>query len=60
MLNLCAQINGRVILLSSRPMLVFLAIPLTLFPPLPYHPPHATRPCHLHDAYDGGRVGRLS
>lgn len=38
----------------------FVVIPLTLFAALPYHPPHATGSCHLHDSYDGGRVGRLS
>ena len=32
-------------------------IGLTLFPPLSYHPPHASRPNHLHDQYHGGRLG---
>ena len=32
-------------------------IGLTLFPPLPYHPPHASRPNHFHDQHHGGRLG---
>jgi len=32
-------------------------IGLTLFPPLPYHPPHASRPNHLHYKQHGGRLG---
>ena len=32
-------------------------IGLTLFPPLPYDPPHASRPNHLHDQHHGGRLG---
>jgi hypothetical protein len=32
-------------------------IGLTLFPPLPYHPPHASKPNHLHDQQHGGRLG---
>jgi hypothetical protein len=32
-------------------------IGLTLFPPLPYHPPHASRPNHLHYQQHGGRLG---
>ena len=31
-------------------------IGLTLFPPLPYHPPHASRPNHLHDQHHDGRL----
>ena len=32
-------------------------IGLTLFPPLPYHPPHASRSNHLHYQQHGGRLG---
>ena len=32
-------------------------IGLTLFPPLPYHPPHGSRPIHLHYHQHGGRLG---
>ena len=53
------QINGRLILLSSRQCMDSSAIPLTLFHPLPYHPPHATGSCHLLDSHDGGRMGCL-
>jgi hypothetical protein len=35
-------------------------IGLTLFPPLPYHPPHASRPNHLHYQQHGGRLGGVS
>ena len=34
-----------------------MVIGLTLFPPLPYHPPHASRPTHLHYQQYGGRLG---
>jgi hypothetical protein len=30
---------------------------LTLFPPLPYHPPHASKPNHLLDHHHGGCLG---
>jgi hypothetical protein len=30
---------------------------LTLFPPLPYHPPHVPEPNHPHDQHHGGRLG---
>jgi hypothetical protein len=32
-------------------------IGLTLFPALPYHPPHASRPTYLHYQQYGGRLG---
>ncbi len=32
-------------------------IGLTLIPPLPYHPPHASRSNHLHYQQHGGRLG---
>ena len=32
-------------------------IGLTLFPPLPYHRPHASRSNHLHYQQHGGRLG---
>jgi hypothetical protein len=30
---------------------------LTLFPPLPYHPPHAPKPNYPHYQQHGGRLG---
>lgn len=35
-------------------------IGLTLFPPLPYHPPHVPRPNYLHYQQHGGRLGGVS
>jgi len=32
-------------------------IGLTLFPPLPYHPPHAPKSNHPHYQQHGGRLG---
>jgi hypothetical protein len=32
-------------------------IGLTLFPPLPYHPPHVSSSNYLHDQHHGGRLG---
>ena len=60
-----AHLNRRTILLSRflLPPLLHLSVPpkgvigLTLFPPLPYHPPHAPRPNHLQYQQHGGRLG---
>ena len=61
----CAHLNGSTIPLSrfSRTQGPHIREPpkgvigLTLFPPLPYHPPHASRPNHLHYQQHGGRLG---
>jgi hypothetical protein len=61
----CAHHNRRTILLSRFPLALLLlphvppkgVIGLTLFPPLPYHPPHVPRPNHLHYQQHGGRLG---
>ena len=34
-------------------------IGLTLFPPLPYHPPHVSSSNCLHDQQHGGRLGSV-
>jgi hypothetical protein len=34
-------------------------IGLTLFPPLPYHPPHVSSSNYLHDQQHGGRLGSV-
>jgi hypothetical protein len=60
-----AYLNRSTILLSRLPLVQMTqagrppkgVIGLTLFPPLPYHPPHASRPNHLHDQQHGGRLG---
>jgi hypothetical protein len=60
-----AYLNRRTILLSRLSLVQMThagpppkgVIGLTLFPPLPYHPPHASRPNHLHDQQHGGRLG---
>jgi hypothetical protein len=60
-----SHLNGRMILLS-RLSLARIAhsgappkgvIGLTLFPSLPYHPPHAPEPNHPYYQHHGGRLG---
>ena len=57
---------NRSMILLSRLSLVQIAlagrppegvIGLTLFPSLPYHPPHAPEPNHPDDQHHGGRLG---
>lgn len=63
-----AHLNRRTILLSRLSLTQMGragappkgVIGLTLFPPLPYHPPHASRPNHLHYQQHGGRLGGVS
>jgi hypothetical protein len=64
-----AYLNRSTILLSRLSLVLSLVqmthagpspkgvIGLTLFPPLPYHPPHAPRSNHLHYQQHGGRLG---
>lgn len=60
-----AYLNRSTILLSRLSLVLMThagplpkgVIGLTLFPPLPYHPPHASKPNHLHDQQHGGRLG---
>jgi hypothetical protein len=60
-----AHLNRSMILLSRLSLTQMIhagacpkgLIGLTLFPPLPYHPPHASRPTHLHYQQHGGRLG---
>jgi hypothetical protein len=63
-----AHLNRSTILLSrlslSQMVLAGLSpkgvIGLTLFPPLPYHPPHAPKSNHPHYQQHGGRLGGVS
>jgi hypothetical protein len=60
-----AHLNRSTILLSRLSLVQMVhadpppkgVIGLTLFPPLPYHPPHASRSNHLHYQQHGGRLG---
>ena len=58
--NSCVRLIEGSFFCQADQCMDFVAIPLTLFTALPYHPPHATRSGYLHDPYDGGRLGRLS
>ena len=59
------HLNGSTILLSRLSLaqtvhagsLPIGVIGLTLFPPLPYHPPHAPKSNHPHYQQHGGRLG---
>jgi len=67
--NLSAHLNRSTILLSRLALLQIThqithaglppkgVIGLTLFPSLPYHPPHASEPNHPDDQHHGGRLG---
>jgi len=60
-----AHLNRRTIILSRLSLVQGVhpgpppkgVVGLTLFPPLPYHPPHASRSNHLHDQQHDGRLG---
>lgn len=62
-----AHLNRSTILLSRFPLVqgAHAGMPpkgvagLTLFPPLPYHPPHAPKPNYLLYQQHGGRLGGL-
>ena len=62
---LSVHLNGSTILLSrlSLARIAHASTPredvigLTLFPPLPYHPPHATKSDYPHYQQHGGRLG---
>ena len=59
------HLNGSTILLSRLSLAQMVhagslptgVIGLTLFPPLPYHPPHAPKSNHPHYQQHGGRLG---
>ena len=65
--NLSAHLNRSTILLSRLALVQIVhagmppkgVIGLTLFPSLPYHPPHAPKPNYPHDQHHGGRLGSV-